>query len=401
MTLHLTALGIVNALGRGQRAVAARLFDAAPGAEWWSATGLRPRQDVVPGATLWIGAVTAPLPEVPTALTHYACRNNQLALAALEEMAPAIAEARARYGADRLGVVLGTSTSGIAEGEAGIAARLNQGAWPAGFRYSQQEPGNLAAFVAELLELTGPAYTIHTACSSSGKAIAAAQRLIAAGFCDAAIVGGADSLCGTTLHGFHSLEALSTAGPPNPSSRNRDGTGIGEGAALFLLEPASGPVRLLGTGESSDAHHISAPEPEGAGARAAMAGALAEAGLAPDAVGYLNLHGTATRLNDAMEARAVAGLFGSALPCSATKPLTGHTLGAAAATEAAFCWLALQPAISGGRLPPHLWDGAVDEALPPLHLVRPGGTLAGPRRMMSLSCAFGGSNVALLLGADE
>ncbi len=393
MTLNLTSLGIVNALGMGAEAVAARLFAPTNGS-WWQAGALAPRADLVPGATLWVGAVDQPLPEIPAALQHYACRNNQLALAALQQMRAPIAAALARYGADRIAVILGTSTSGMAEGEAGLAARQRDGAWPSGFAYSQQEPGNLALFVADLLGLSGPAYTVHTACSSSGKAMASAQRLIRAGLCDAAIVGGADSLCGTTLHGFFSLEALSQR-PLNAFSANRDGTSIGEGAALFLLEPAPGPVALLGVGESSDAHHISAPEPQGRGARAAIQAALTAAGLAADGVGYINLHGTGTRLNDAMEARAVSAIFAAATPCSATKAFTGHTLGAAAATEAAFCWLALQR----GLLPPHLWDGVVAEDMPALRLARPGEALQGPPVMLSASYAFGGSNLALLLGA--
>ena len=393
MKLNLTALGIVNALGLGAEAVAARLFSPAGGA-WWQAGGLKPRADIVPGATLWVGAVTDLLPDVPGALHHYACRNNQLALAALLQMQAEVAAALKRYGAGRIAVILGTSTSGMAEGEAALAARQRDGIWPNGFAYSQQEPGNLALFVADLLGLRGPAYTVHTACSSSGKAIASAQRLIRAGLCDAAIVGGADSLCGTTLHGFFALEALSQR-PLNAFSANRDGTCIGEGAALFLLEPAPGPVALLGAGESSDAHHISAPEPEGRGARAAMQAALDAAGLGADGVGYVNLHGTGTRLNDAMEGRAVTAIFGADTPCSATKVLTGHTLGAAAATEAAFCWLALQH----GTLPPHHWDGIYADDIPALRLARPGEALQGPRAMLSTSYAFGGSNLALLLGA--
>ncbi len=397
MTLHLTALGIVNALGCGPRAVAARLF-APAGDAWWQAGGLIPRQDLVSGATLWVGAVAGDFAPVPPGLRQYDCRNNRLALSALGQIAQQLAAARARYGAGRIAVILGTSTSGIADGEAALAARDQQGGWPADYTYSQQEPGNLAAFVAELLDLDGPAYTVNTACSSSGKAIAAAQRLIEAGFCDAAIVGGCDTLCGLTLHGFHSLEALSSR-PLNAFSRNRDGTCIGEGAAFFLLEPAPGPVRLLAVGESSDAHHVSAPLPDGAGARAAMQRALDLAGLAPDAVGYVNLHATGTRLNDVMEGRAIAGLFGDEVACSGTKLFTGHMLGAAAANEAAFCWMALQPAISGGVLPPHAWDGESDAEIPPIRLARPGDAADPARAMLSLSCAFGGSNVAVLLGA--
>lgn len=392
MNLSLTAFGVVNALGCGKAEVARRLFAG-------DRSGLVARDDLIPGATALVGAVTSALPPIPSALLPFDCRNNRLMLAALLEIGAAIEAARRRYGAGRIAVILGTSTSGIAEGEAAFADRLATGTWPEGFRYSQQEPGNLARFVASLLALRGPAYTVHTACSSSGKAFASAARLIEAGFCDAAIVGGADSLCRMTVSGFHTLQALSSR-PVNPSSLNRDGTNIGEGAAAFLLEPSPGPVALLGVGESSDAHHVSAPEPTGRGARAAMAAALAASGLAPEAIGYINLHGTATPLNDLMEGRAVAGLFDASTPCSSTKGMTGHTLGAAAATEAGFLWLALQPEYGQGYLPPHLWDGVVDPEIPALHLVAPGEKAPrSARAMLSNSFAFGGSNVSLILGA--
>jgi len=390
MRLFLTALGLVSALGSGKSAVARRLFAGG--------SGLRPAADRIPGATTWIGAVPDALPAVPRGLAKFDCRTNRLALAAADEIAGDIAAARRRYGAERIAVVLGTSTSGIAEGEAALARRLADGAWPEGFSYSQQEPGNLAAFVAELLELRGPAYTVHTACSASGKAFASAARLIRAGFCDAALTGGADALCAMTLNGFHALEALSATGC-NPFSRNRDGTSLGEGAAIFLLEPRSAPVALLGAGESSDAHHISAPDPAGRGATLAMTRALVEAELAAGDIAYVNLHGTATPLNDAMEGAAVAALFGSETPCGSTKGMTGHALGAAAAVEAAFLWLALQPGHSGG-LPPQLWDGEPDPAIPPLRFAAPGAPLPAGERlaMLSNSFAFGGSNVSLVLG---
>ncbi len=392
MSLSLTALGIVNALGLGKAEITRHLFDG-------TRSGIVERQNLIPDFPAWVGAVDAALPPVPERLRHFDCRNNRLALAALGEISAEIEAARARYGADRIAVILGTSTSGIAEGERAMAHYLEQGHFPPDFRYSQQEPGNLAQFVAEFLHLTGPAYTIHTACSSSGKSLAAAARLIKAGYCDAALVGGADSLCGLTLNGFHALEALSRR-RCNPFSRNRDGTNIGEAAAIFLLEPVPGPVRLLGVGESSDAYHISAPEPTGRGARQAMAAAIAAAGVAPGEVAYVNLHGTATPLNDAMESHAIAEFFGRPVACSSTKGRTGHTLGAAAATEAAFLWLALHPAHSTGMLPPHLWDGEADPTLPALNLVPPGTLIpAGP--MLSNSFAFGGSNVSILLGRED
>ncbi len=189
----------------------------------------------------------------------------------LDEIGPEIALAKARFGADRIAVILGTSTSGIAEGEIAFARRQSEGAWPSGFHYRQQELGRLAEGAAAYLGITGPAYTIATACSSSAKVFASARRLIAAGLCDAAIVGGADTLCGTTINGFASLDAMSR-GLCQPFSRNRDGINIGEGASAFLITSEPSDISLLGFGESSDAHHLSAPDPTGAGADAAMIG---------------------------------------------------------------------------------------------------------------------------------
>ena len=241
-----------------------------------------------------------------------------------------------------------------------------------------------------------------TACSSSAKVFASARRLIRTGIADAAVVGGADTLCRLTLNGFASLEALS-AGICNPFSVNRDGITIGEGAAAFLMQPGDGPIRLLGVGESSDAHHVSAPDPSGAGAAAAMRAALADAGLTPDDIAYVNLHGTATPLNDAMESRALASVFARPVPASSTKSLTGHMLGAAGGCEAAFLWLTLSPEHNpAGRLPPHVWDGAADPALPTVALVGPGARLPAQQRLalLSNSFAFGGSNAAVILGRD-
>ena len=215
---------------------------------------------------------------------------------------------------------------GIAEGEAALAAYRRDGRWPDSFHYRQQETGNIGLFVARALGLKGPAYTIATACSSSGKIFASARRLIRAGMADAVVVGGTDTLCGMTLAGFGALEALS-ATRCNPFSVNRDGITIGEGAAAFLLSREPGPIEVLGVGETSDAHHPSAPDPEGRGARAAVEIALREGGLKPADIAYVNMHGTATPLNDAMESRVIAGLFGDEMPCGSTKGMTGHMLG--------------------------------------------------------------------------
>jgi 3-oxoacyl-[acyl-carrier-protein] synthase-1 len=325
-------------------------------------------------------------------------------LAALHEIAEPIQEMIRRLGRDRIAVVLGTSTSGIAEGEAAYLAHRNQGTWPAQFHYNKQEFGSLATFVALTLQLKGPAYTVATACASSAKALACGRRLIRAGYADAAIVGGCDTLCRTTVGGFSVLEAMSQ-GLCNPFSANRDGIVIGEAAAVFMMTREPAEVMFLGVGESSDAHHVSAPDPEGRGAASAMRMALADAGLCADHIVYVNLHGTGTLQNDLMEGKVVYTLFGSTTPCSSTKAITGHTLGAAGACEAAFLWLALSRAWnSERRLPPHVWDGVADPAIPPLALVQPEqqfAGIAGREAMLSNSFAFGGSNIALVLGRSE
>lgn len=387
--LGIAAMGLVTPLGRGKAAVAANLAAG-------TRSGLQPRSDLIPGREVHVGMVGGDLPAAPP---RHDSRNSRLMLAALGEIAPEIAAAAQRYGRERIAVILGTSTSGIAEGENAFAAQRHDGAWPVGFHYRQQELGALAASAAEALGLAGPAYTIATACSSSAKVFATARRMIAAGLCDAAVVGGADSLCGTTLNGFASLEALSQ-GLSNPFSIHRDGINIGEAAAAFLLTREPAPVQFLGIGESSDAHHVSAPDPEGRGALAAMQAALASAGLIPSDISYINLHGTGTPLNDSMEGKAVSALFGNNIPCSSTKGMTGHTLGAAGACEAAFLWLLLHPDFATGQLPPHVWDGARDPQIPPINLVAPG--VAVPRcerlAMLSSSFAFGGNNAALIFG---
>jgi 3-oxoacyl-[acyl-carrier-protein] synthase-1 len=392
MRLFLQDCGIICALGRGKDAVAKALFSG-------RADALRADDSLLSGKTVLVGAVEGELPAPPAEAAAFDCRNNRLMLAALTEIEPAITACVARYGRERVAVVLGSSTSGIADGEKALVSRRATGHWPGSYHYRQQESGTLAVFAARALGLDGPAYTVATACSSSAKVFASARRLIRAGLADAVVVGGADTLCRMTLNGFGALEALSKS-RCNPFSVNRDGITIGEGAAAFLLSAEPGPVELLGVGETSDAHHATAPDPQGEGARAAMAMALADAGLAPEDIAYVNLHGTATPLNDAMESRAMAALFPGTIPCSSTKAMTGHMLGATGGVEAAFLWLTLNRKTNAGFLPPHLWDGHFDPALPRLNLVSPGTPLAEASRlaMLSNSFGFGGSNVSLILG---
>ncbi|MDA8230040.1 MAG: beta-ketoacyl-[acyl-carrier-protein] synthase family protein [Magnetospirillum sp.] len=392
--LYLPAMAVGTCLGLGKAANAAGLFAGCR-------DGLAPRDGYLPGKAVPLGALPEEPPPLPDDLAgRWDSRNNRLLMALAAEIADDVAGAVRRYGRDRIAIVIGTSTSGIAEGEAALSHFRAAGTWPEGFHYSRQETGSGAAFLADLLGLGGPAYVVATACSSSAKVFASARRLIRAGLADAALVGGADTLCKLTVAGFHSLESVSPT-PCNPFGANRDGITIGEGGALFLLTREEAEIALLGVGESSDAHHISAPDPEGRGALAAMEGALADAGLGAGDIAYVNLHGTATRLNDSMESKAVHALFGGAVPCSSTKALTGHTLGAAGAVEAAFLWLGLSAAWNAGNLvPPQVWDGVADPELPRLGLAAPGGRLAGGDRLAALSnsFAFGGSNCSLVLG---
>lgn len=388
---YLSALGIVNALGQGKAAVAQGLFRG-------DTSGLRLEAGWLPGKEARVGRVPGDLPSVPARFAQDDSRNSRIALAALQQIRDEVEREISRWGRHRIGVVLGTSTSGIEATERAIAHHQTAGTLPPEFHYQQQEIGRLAPFLAEFLGVSGPAITVSTACTSGGKAITTAQHLLRLGLCDAVLTGGSDSLCKLTLNGFTSLESA-TSTLCNPMSRHRAGINIGEGAALFILRHEPAELAVLGSGASSDAHHISSPDPTGKGAESAMRRALLEAGLHPEQVGYVNLHATATPKNDEMESRAMAMVFPHGVPCSGTKPLTGHTLGAAAATELAFCWLTLHPAWNPeGLLPPHGWDGAADPALPRLSLVAKGQHLDDRRVCLSNAFAFGGNNHSLILG---
>lgn len=395
MTAFLDTVGVTCALGRGRDAVRDAMWKP-------DLAGIGEVTDrYSTGRPLLLGTV----PDLPddaslaSALPDaHRSRNNMMLLDALSQIRETVDAAIARVGPARVAVIIGTSTSGIHEGERAIQHLSRQGTLPASYHYGQQELGSPALLLAKVLGTRGPAYAISTACSSGAKAMAAGARLLRHGLADIVLAGGVDTLCAFTVAGFSALESVSAA-RCNPLSANRNGINLGEGAALFLMSREAGPVRLAGWGESSDAHHVSAPDPQGEGARLAMRQAIATAGIEPNAIDYVNLHGTATPANDVMEAHAVADLLGTDVPVSSTKPLTGHTLAAAGAVEAALMWLT----IAGnprGQLPPHWWDGAADAALPALHVAEPGGTLGrAPRYVLSNSFAFGGSNCTLVMGA--
>lgn len=339
------------------------------------------------------------LPDLTFAAAAQRSRNNALAWGALQPLRPWVTAAIERWGADRVALVVGTSTAGTQEGAAAARHMLETGQFPRDFDYALQEMGNVAAFLAQHMGICGPAHTISTACSSGAKALASAARLLQMGAVDAVIAGGVDTLCTFTVAGFSALEAVSEA-RCNPLSVNRRGINLGEGAAFFALAREAAAVRLAGWGETQDAYHMSAPEPSGKGAAAAMSLALQRAGMKAGSIDYVNLHGTATPHNDAMEARAVHEVLGGDVPVSSTKPLTGHTLAAAGALEAAIALAVLQDN-PDGRLPVHWWDGACDSSFPCLRAVQAGESLGrAPKTVLSNSFAFGGSNCTLVLASE-
>ncbi|HZT56172.1 MAG TPA: beta-ketoacyl-[acyl-carrier-protein] synthase family protein [Burkholderiaceae bacterium] len=391
--LAITASTLTSALGAGNAAT----FEALKAER----SGLAPVRFMSFPLPTWTGEVEGvDAVAVPPDLGEYDCRNNRLAWLGLQQdgFIDAVAAARARWGASRVAVLLGTSTSGLLQTELAYRRRDADGALPADFHYGPtQNTFSVAAFVAHALRLAGPAWVVSTACSSSAKVFGNAARLIDAGLIDAAVVGGVDSLCLTTLYGFNSLELLSNEAC-RPWDAARNGLSIGEAAAFALLErtPAAPPQGwLLGVGESNDGYHMSTPHPEGLGAIAAMRAALADAGLQPADIDYINLHGTATPSNDAAEDAAVDAVFGQATPCSSTKGATGHTLGAAGAVEAAIALLAMRH----GLMPAGLNLRQPDPALH-LHYLR-ANRAAPARRVLSNSFGFGGSNASLVLGAAE
>lgn len=382
MRAFIQDFSVACAAGENAGALARAMFSTAP-------PKLHVTAQLVDGRTTTIG----PLGFEISARTPARTRSNRLVGHLLDSLRPAIEQRLAAHGAERLGVVIGTSTAGMFEGEAAIAARKRDGAWGSDFSFRDQELSDPANFIAAAIGARGPAYVISTACTSGGKAIAAARRLLAADFCDTVICGGVDTLCDLTLNGFSALESLSET-VCNPFSKNRRGINIGEGGALYVLTREDGPYAVLSAGESSDAHHISAPEPTGAGAEIAIRQALDKAGIAPGAIDFIHLHGTATRLNDQAESAAIHRVFGDDTPASSTKPMTGHTLGAAGAIQTAICLLAMRE----GTLPPHLWDGERDAELPHIRLAGVA-EQARVKQVLSANYAFGGNNIALVLAA--
>lgn len=386
--ISISAYGMVNALGNTLDEIAENLSNG-------HAPGMEVSHDwLIEDTPLTVARVNGELPEIPTRLNAHRSRNNRLLLAALAQIGQQVNKALATCHPSRIAIILGTSTSGLDEGDrylSGLERENPSHQW----HYAQQELGDPALFLSQYLGTQGPAYTISTACSSSGRAIISGARLINAGLVDVAIVGGADSLSRMPINGFDSLASLSKE-RCQPFSENRQGITIGEGAGLMLLTKDQGKLGLLGFGESTDAYHISAPHPEGKGAMTAILQALSHAKLMPQDIGYINLHGTATPLNDEVESSVINHIFGETVPCSSTKHLTGHTLGSASIIEASLCALILDRDL---RLPYQdfshsLWDNTL----------KPCGLLTTPQRLekkalLSTSFAFGGNNTCLIIGS--
>jgi 3-oxoacyl-[acyl-carrier-protein] synthase I len=387
--LVISAFTVTNALGNGNLATWRAIENGT--------SGLALCHFETADVTTYVGQIDdALLAPVAASLQSFDCRNNRLAQLSLvqDQFDQQVRQAIERYGAHRIGVFLGTSTSGILSTELAYRARPeHEGKLPPEFQYAgTQNNYSLAGFVSGYFGLTGPALVVSSACSSSAKVFANAQRMIAAGFCDAAIVGGVDSLCLTTLYGFKAL-GLTSEKPCRPYDGERDGISISEAAGFALLEKtsATAAIRLSGVGESSDAYHMSSPHPEGKGAAQAMRGALSQAGVAPSAVGYINLHGTATKTNDAAEGAAVNTIFGDQTPVSSTKGFTGHSLGAAGITEIVIAAMAMQHGVVPGSLNTETLDSTI-------HVnYRLANTQTKMNTVISNSFGFGGSNCSVLL----
>ena len=388
--LHISAYTATSAVGNGKAALAAALEH--------SRSGLTLNDFGEPAEqrlTTWIGRVQGlEAMALPAEWAEWDCRNNRLAWLGLQAdgFQQAVAAARQRYGAGRIAVILGTSTSSIGETEDAYAHLDADGRFPANQRRPRlHTPHSLGLFISAVLGLEGPSETISTACSSSAKVFASAERLIRLGLVDAAVVGGVDTLCGSVLFGFNSLELVAPT-PCRPFDADRNGISLGEAAGFALLERGPGPLQLLGYGEASDAHHMSTPHPEGLGAEHALNDALARAGLDTDAIDYINMHGTASTKNDEVEAALVARRFPARTHASSTKGFTGHTLGAAGIVEAAVSLLAIE----NGLMPGTVNSGTLDAVCGPQIRLTP--ARGEVRHVLSNSFGFGGNNCALIFG---
>lgn len=340
----------------------------------------------------YFGQIKAKLPRLDEYPEHKS-RNSAVLAFLADSIKDSINELKQKYSKDRIAIILGTSTSGLDETENELKKFMQTGVPSRDFYYKSQEFGDPSMFLADYLDIDGPAYTISTACSSSARALICGKRMLESGLVDAVIAGGADTLCKVPINGFNSMGVLSQE-RCLPFNKNRAGINIGEGGGLMILSKEKASLELLGVGESSDAYHVSSPEPSGAGAISAMKMALDDASLTTDDIGYVNLHGTATKLNDAMESKAIAFLFKGKVPCSSTKYMTGHTLGAAGIVEAAILCYLLKHDLD---LPVQDFShDEIDDTLDECGLIKEK-IKAKKKVMMSNSFAFGGNNASIII----
>lgn len=340
----------------------------------------------------YFGQIKAKLPRLDEYHEHKS-RNSAVLAFLTDSIKDSINELKQKYTKDRIAIILGTSTSGLDETENELKKFMQTGVPSRDFYYKSQEFGDPSMFLADYLEIDGPAYTISTACSSSARALICGKRMLESGLVDAVIAGGADTLCKVPINGFNSMGVLSQE-RCLPFNKNRAGINIGEGGGLMILSKEKASLELLGVGESSDAYHVSSPDPSGAGAISAMEMALNDASLTTDDIGYVNLHGTATKLNDAMESKAMASLFKGKVPCSSTKYMTGHTLGAAGIVEAAILCYLLKHDLD---LPVQDFShDEIDDTLDECGLIKEK-IKAKKKVMMSNSFAFGGNNASIII----
>ena len=403
MSIYLNELGLVCALGKDKKTVLTHFLAGEQGFM---------KADSSFGINTVIGKVTAKLPDLSTFGDYQNSRNNQLALLAFEQISEKLKQLIVKLGDEKkrplnIAVVIGTSTSGIASGEQSMQHYLASGEHDKNYHYAMQDMGATAEFIGKLAKANASVYGISTACTSSAKALISGQRLLENGLADIVIAGGVDSLCKMTINGFNALASIS-ASHTLPFQAQRCGINIGEGAALFVMSQSADDIALTGFGETSDAHHISAPHPDGDGASKAMLAALESASLSASDISYINLHGTGTVQNDAMEAKAVAKVFDNvtptipSTPCTASKHLHGHCLGAAGAIEAGLCWLLLSDLNKDNHYPVMEIIGDLDTNIAPINLI----TGKSPtnkilRHCMSNSYAFGGNNASLILSVEK
>lgn len=392
MTIYLNDLGLTCSLGSDKKTV---LTNFLSGEQHF----MQPDDSF--GIETVIGTVQQQLPDLSAYDDYQNTRNNQLALLAFTQITEQLSQLKTKLKKENnrvinIAVVIGTSTSGIASGEQSMQSYLATGEHSQDYHYAMQEMGATAEFIAKLAVANASVYSISTACTSSAKALISGQRLLEAGLADIVIAGGVDSLCRLTINGFNALESISPV-PTQPFQAQRCGINIGEGAALFLMSKHPSEITLAGFGESSDAHHISAPHPEGKGAKQAMRSALERANLSAENINYINLHGTGTIQNDAMEAKAVAQVFTHSTPCSASKQLHGHCLGAAGAIEASLCWLLLSDINQNNCYPKMKLLGDMDANLETINLLQKAQNMPEIQHCMSNSYAFGGNNASLIL----